>query len=550
MTATKTQETYCLLQVSDVIPTKDNPRIINTKSDSFLELVDSVRARGVMVPIHVRDHPEQKGKYQLLAGERRLLAAKQANVEEIRALNHGAIGDDEAFEITFIENYARADLTPLEQGKAVATLLGKYKGDTQAVASKMGRSVRWVLQRAAVEKNLSKEWKKAVVEDPACMDLTASHLQLIAAFPKDLQNEFFEDYHFYEYLPVKELEKKLADRLRLLTLAKFSVNDADLVKGVKACTACRKRTACQPGLFDDTADGDTIRKNDRCLNPNCWQQKTTAWLKKRFTELKAEHRKLICITTEKCGYSQELQLTKDFGKVVFAANWKASKEGTKDALPALQLDGDDAGSLRWVRFAQVRLGYGKTEKIPGKPTPLRDRRVMLKAKRAARFLVKLEEIVKTKTLEDVTATDGDRRATQVIALAIVFGVDEPYMFGNSARDHAWAKVAKLTSAKDAGRHVFEQLWVSVRTVLCRNLEYNGPITQTPASCVNAAETLANMVGVDIKTLKADIEAEIPEPRTWANLAADGTPKKVKPEKTAKKKSSPKKNGNANKTGDQ
>jgi len=222
-------------------------------------------------------------------------------------------------------------------------------------------------------------------------------------------------------------------------------------------------------------------------------------------------------------------------------------------LPAMQLDGNDAGSLCWVRFAQIRPGPGKrAEKIPGRPTPLKERRDMLQAKRGARFLEKLAETVKTKTLEDVTTPNIDHKATQVMALAIVFGVAEPYQhcsYASSQPDEAWSKVAKLTAVKDATRHVFEQLWLSVRTVLCRNLQYSGPITQTPANCVKAAETLANMVGVDVKTLKADIEVEIPEPRAWANLAADGTPKNCRPEKTAKKKSSPKKK-NGKKTGDQ
>ncbi|GAH78556.1 unnamed protein product, partial [marine sediment metagenome] len=104
---TQTQiEQLVELPVTDILPSGNNPRIINEKDPGFIELIKSIRARGVVVPIHVRNHPKQKDKYELLAGERRLLAAR-ANVPTIRAINHGVIDDDAAFEITFIENFAR-----------------------------------------------------------------------------------------------------------------------------------------------------------------------------------------------------------------------------------------------------------------------------------------------------------------------------------------------------------------------------------------------------------------------------------------------------------
>ncbi len=164
------------------------------------------------------------------------------------------------------------------------------------------------------------------------------------------------------------------------------------------------------------------------------------------------------------------------------------------------------------------------------------------------MLEKLAGIVETKALEDVTAAD---KTAQVMALALVFGVTEPYhhfSYGEDGPGKAWTRVAKINYRKNGARHVLEQLWVSVRTVLCRSLQYSGPITQTPTNWVKAAETLAFLVGVDIKALKADIEAEITEPRAWANLNADGTPKNGKSKKTAKKeKSTTKKNGSQKKS---
>ena len=65
-----------------VVPTGDNARVIDVEGASFKELVESVRAQGVLVPVHVRPHPVEEGKYDLRAGERRLRAAVAAGLAE------------------------------------------------------------------------------------------------------------------------------------------------------------------------------------------------------------------------------------------------------------------------------------------------------------------------------------------------------------------------------------------------------------------------------------------------------------------------------------
>src|SRR3989304_3380650 len=97
------------------VPSGNNPRTINVKSKSFEDLLGSVRAQGVVVPVHGRIHPMEAGKYEVLAGERRLVAATMAELKSIPAVSHGQISDEEAFEIMFIENFAREDLSVLEQ---------------------------------------------------------------------------------------------------------------------------------------------------------------------------------------------------------------------------------------------------------------------------------------------------------------------------------------------------------------------------------------------------------------------------------------------------
>lgn len=70
----------CELNIKQIRISGDNPRIINKKSAGFLELVNSIKALGVKMPIHVRESRSGRYDYELLAGERRLLAAEEARL--------------------------------------------------------------------------------------------------------------------------------------------------------------------------------------------------------------------------------------------------------------------------------------------------------------------------------------------------------------------------------------------------------------------------------------------------------------------------------------
>ncbi|HET6442722.1 MAG TPA: ParB/RepB/Spo0J family partition protein, partial [Phycisphaerae bacterium] len=179
------------LPPSAIAPTPDNPRTINEKSPEFLELVASVKAVGVNVPVACR--PDGDG-HILIYGERRLRAARLAGRETIPALVYDGLTPAQAFELTFAENYQREDLTPMEECKAVQLLSAKYGGDTRAVAAKLGRSERWVQQRARLD-NLSPRWRKKLTEDGVSAEFfTAGHLAAVARLDRKVQDEFTNDF--------------------------------------------------------------------------------------------------------------------------------------------------------------------------------------------------------------------------------------------------------------------------------------------------------------------------------------------------------------------
>ena len=194
---TQTKSEYRRLAPDEIITTGTNPRVIRPESQKFQELLDSVRNSGVLMPIHVRAmiDREQGGRFELLAGERRLAAALMAKREDLPAMVHKNLTDEQAFEITFAENYAREDLTPLEEGRAAAMLLERLDGDARAAADKLGRTERWIRQRALIETGLIQEWKEEIGKDGSEFAAwSATHLGLIARFPASVQQDILSEF--------------------------------------------------------------------------------------------------------------------------------------------------------------------------------------------------------------------------------------------------------------------------------------------------------------------------------------------------------------------
>lgn len=100
---------------------------VNFDEELLSELAESIKANGVVQPILVR--PLASGRYQLIAGERRWLASQKAGKATIPAILR-QVSDEQAMEITIVENLQRADLNPIEQAKAFERL-GREFGMTQ-----------------------------------------------------------------------------------------------------------------------------------------------------------------------------------------------------------------------------------------------------------------------------------------------------------------------------------------------------------------------------------------------------------------------------------
>ena len=135
-TAGRDQEGLRDIPLDLIGPNPSQPRR-HFDEPALIALADSIRARGVLQPIVVR--PLAGGRYELVAGERRFRAAKIAELDRIPAIVRET-DDAERLELALIENMARADLNPVEEARACATLVDDLGMSKEEVARRVGRS--------------------------------------------------------------------------------------------------------------------------------------------------------------------------------------------------------------------------------------------------------------------------------------------------------------------------------------------------------------------------------------------------------------------------
>jgi ParB family chromosome partitioning protein len=156
-----------------------NPRQPRTRFDDTAldELAASIRVHGLIQPLVLTTNTQRPDLYWLVAGERRWRAAQRAGLQSVPAIVREAT-PQQLVEVALIENLQRADLNPLEEAHAYATLLEEF-GLTQAeVAERVGRS-RSAVANTVRLLNLPAPVQSALVEE----SITAGHARALLALP-------------------------------------------------------------------------------------------------------------------------------------------------------------------------------------------------------------------------------------------------------------------------------------------------------------------------------------------------------------------------------
>ncbi len=124
------------IPVTSIHPNPRQPRR-RFEPEASAGLVSSIRAQGILQPVIVRPRPG--GGYELIAGERRWRAAKEAGTATVPAVVRAA-DDRESILLALVENVARENLSPIEEARAYAVLMDEFALSLGDVAERVGRS--------------------------------------------------------------------------------------------------------------------------------------------------------------------------------------------------------------------------------------------------------------------------------------------------------------------------------------------------------------------------------------------------------------------------
>ncbi len=137
----KIESTKNKLSISDLYPNKLQPRKIFDE-DSLSDLENSIKERGIIQPIIVRKSDESS-KYEIIAGERRWLAAQKAGLHEVPVVITEA-DDLKSLEFAIVENVQRNDLNPLEEAQGYQKLINDFAYDQEKVSKFIGKSRSYI----------------------------------------------------------------------------------------------------------------------------------------------------------------------------------------------------------------------------------------------------------------------------------------------------------------------------------------------------------------------------------------------------------------------
>ena len=130
------------ISISDIVPNKYQPRKIFDE-DNLNDLTQSIKERGILQPIIVRKSNDDNSKFEIIAGERRWLAAQRANLHEVPVVITEA-DDLKSLEFAIVENVQRHDLNPLEEAQGYKRLIDEFSYDQEKVSKFIGKSRSYI----------------------------------------------------------------------------------------------------------------------------------------------------------------------------------------------------------------------------------------------------------------------------------------------------------------------------------------------------------------------------------------------------------------------
>ncbi len=295
MTATKEIGTFGIIHTYEEVSPKQIVRWtphnlrahekIAPKDPEFLELVESIRASGILQPIIVQTSATPDAgaltAYNGIVGSRRVRAAIAAGLATIPAIVRDDLTEQQIVEVVTVENLQRADLSPLMEAEQLGRLfLNNPELSIGDVAHRIGKDASHIRRRLQL-RHLLDDGKQAVTDGKLPIGIALILARLTpehqgTAFPVIMGTKGQRQGWGATRRVMSEREVKdfIAEEFMLdLSSAPFPIEDPDLVPKAGACTTCPKRTGNAPDLW-----GDMKGSASRCTDPACFKAKQTAFV--------------------------------------------------------------------------------------------------------------------------------------------------------------------------------------------------------------------------------------------------------------------------------
>ena len=175
---------------------------------SLKDLKESISEKGVLQPVIVR---RKSGRFELVAGERRLRAAKLANLRSIPAVIK-SVSDSEALEIALVENLQREDLNPIDEARGYRELIKRFNLTQEQLAKKLARD-RSTIANVLRLLNLPKQVKSALEEGK----ITMGHARALLGLEDGKQVESVFRTLLHRGLSVRQVEALVRRKIKART---------------------------------------------------------------------------------------------------------------------------------------------------------------------------------------------------------------------------------------------------------------------------------------------------------------------------------------------
>lgn len=187
------------IELNKIRQSRYQPRL-NFKDDTQKELIASIKEKGLIQPIILR---QIEDGYELIAGERRFRAAKALGMERIPAITK-SVSDEEALELSLIENIQRENLNPIEEAKAYERLITTFNLSQDDIATKVGKD-RTTIANSIRLLRLTTDVQDKIVSG----EITVGHAKVILGLESIVDQHKLVDQILKEGLSVRETERAI-----------------------------------------------------------------------------------------------------------------------------------------------------------------------------------------------------------------------------------------------------------------------------------------------------------------------------------------------------